>query len=263
MTSIALSSGKGGVGKSSIALNLGVILAQAGKKVIVVDADVAMSNLALMIGVDRIPITLNNVLAGENDILDAVYDGPSGMKYVPAQLAVDKLDRLNFDDLPKAIQKLEEHADYVLIDCPPGWGPDAKAAIASAKQGIIVLTPEPPALADAIKTRSFMEKRNVDVLGAVLNMVLNDPVEIKKSEIESPQLLGVRVIAVLPEDIEVRRATALQVPVVIKNPSAPFSKALLGLAESITREKMYIKETKPKKGVIKGLLDFILGIFHK
>lgn len=263
MTSIAIASGKGGVGKSSIAINLGIVLAKAGKSVVVVDADVGMSNLALMLGVDRIPITLNNVLQGENDILDAVYDGPAGMKYVPAQLSVDTVEQMKFTELSKAVQKLEKTADYVLIDCPPGWGADAKAALSSARQGIIVLTPEPPALADAIKTRMFMEKKNVEVLGAVLNMVLNDPAEVKKQEIESPELLGLPVLVSLPEDIEVRRASAMQVPVAIKAAYTPFMKGITFLAEKITKERITVHDAKPRKGLLQSIIEFIANIFPK
>lgn len=86
---ITLASGKGGVGKTSITANLGIALVQRGNKVLLVDADVAMANLSLLLGMQSSPITLHDVLLGEATIRDATYDGPGGVHFIPSGLSLD------------------------------------------------------------------------------------------------------------------------------------------------------------------------------
>src|SRR3989338_1395342 len=153
MTSIVFASGKGGVGKSSIALNLGLLLSKSGKKTVVVDADISMGNLGLLLGVERTPITLNHVLAGENDILDAIYEGPLGLKYIPAQLSTEKLSKADYAKLHQAILKLEKTFDFVLLDAAPGWMQDAKAAMDSVSDAVFILNNEPTSLAEVLNAK--------------------------------------------------------------------------------------------------------------
>ncbi|MFH0922704.1 MAG: cell division ATPase MinD [Candidatus Micrarchaeota archaeon] len=253
MTSIVLASGKGGVGKSTISLNLSIILASAGKKVTVVDADVAMANLGLLLGIERAPITLHNVLKGEHDIFDAVYEGPLNLRYVPSGLSLE-VTETNEERMAEAIKKLEAQNDFVIIDCPPGLGIDAMAAMKSAKEMIIIITPEPSSLADALKVKSIAEKNGVKIRGIVLNMILGDRTEIKAEDLET--VMGAPVLAKMPEDIEVRRAAALQVPVVIRTPNAPFSKSVRALAARLTGQPVEIEKEH------KSFFDSIVSFFH-
>lgn len=259
MTSIVFASGKGGVGKSTITLNLGLLLAQSGKKVVVLDADVQMANLGLMMGVDKTPISLNNVLRDENAIAEAVYEGPQGLKYVPSSIAAES-ENLNFPLLKKAVRKLEEIYDFVLIDCPPGLGEDALAAMTAAKEMVLVITPEPISLADALKVQIFADKNNVKINGFVLNMVLNDKNEIKPKELET--ILKLKDLAVLPEDMEVRRASSLQKPVVLTAPSCSFSRALKKLAAQIAGEETQVVPEK-KPGLFHGIIGFFKKLFGR
>ncbi|HLD62828.1 MAG TPA: cell division ATPase MinD [Candidatus Norongarragalinales archaeon] len=258
MTSLVFASGKGGVGKSTITLNLGLLLAQTGKKVVIVDADVQMANVGLMIGVDKTPISLNNVLREENVITEAVYEGPAGLKYVPSSISAES-ENLNYAILKKAVKRLEEIYDYVLIDCPPGLGEDALAAITSAKEMILVITPEPISLADALKVQILAEKNNVKINGFVLNMVLGDKNEIKPRELET--ILKLKNLGVLPEDVEVRRASAIQKPVALNAPSSKFTRSLRSLATQITGEQMQAPEEK--RGFLAGIVGFFKNLFGK
>lgn len=81
--SIVFASGKGGTGKTTTVANLGVALAQFGKEVILLDADLTMANLSLVLGMEDIPVTLHDVLAREADLKDAIYEGPAGVKVIP------------------------------------------------------------------------------------------------------------------------------------------------------------------------------------
>ncbi len=256
MRVIVIASGKGGVGKTSIAVNLGIALAQMGKRTVVVDADVSMANVGIMLGIDRAPISLHNVLMGETNIRDAVYEGPGKVKYVPSSLSLERVKKLVIEKLPDAIKDLEPIADYVLIDCPPGFDRTVESAIGSAKEMMIIVTPNPASLADALKIMSYASKRGVVILGFIENMVLNDKTEVKKEEIE--MLLSTKLLHQIPEDPEVRRAASTQTPFLIRNPNSPASREIRILAGKITGEQVRI-ETKVKKGFLASLLDALFG----
>ena len=103
---IAIASGKGGTGKTSVATNLGIALAASGKQVTVVDGDVTMASTGIMMGLKRSPITIHNVLMGEAEIQEAVYEGPKGVKIVPAGLSLERIKRLDYDKFKSSINEL-------------------------------------------------------------------------------------------------------------------------------------------------------------
>ncbi|MEW5955566.1 MAG: cell division ATPase MinD [Candidatus Micrarchaeota archaeon] len=245
MPSIVVSSGKGGVGKTSLAVNLGIALAQAGKKTVVVDADIAMASVGIMLGIERAPISLHNVLMGEVDIRDAVYEGPNGVKYVPSGLSLERLKKVEYEKLKGAIDALTDVYEFVLIDSPPGLGQDAMAAIRAARELVLVVTPEPASLADALKIKSVAEKNNVKILGVVTNFVTRDKSEIKRQDLET--LLGLRILAEIPDDFEARRSAAMQVPAVVRAPSSAYSRAVLQVANAMPGVEVRIEEVRTRK----------------
>ncbi|MBI5229479.1 AAA family ATPase [Candidatus Micrarchaeota archaeon] len=254
MRSIIFASGKGGVGRTSILINTGLVLSSAGKKTLVIDADIAMANIGILLGVERAPINLHHVLMGETDIKDAIYEGPGNLKYVPAGLSIERITKLDFNALKDAVKKLEEY-DFVLIDCPAGMSDETQAAILSANEMVLVLTPEPASLANALKVKTFAERKNVELIGFILNMIRRDRTEIKRSDLES--VLDLKCIAEIPEDTEVRRSSALQVPVAIRAPHAPFMRGIKNVASFLTGGA--VVEVKAGKSFLARLIDFILG----
>lgn len=259
MRSISVASGKGGVGKTSVSVNLAITLAQMGKKVVVVDADVGMANLGILLGIERSPISIHNVLAGEVDVRDAVYEGPAGVKYVPAALGMDKLARIDYPLLKQAIAELEKEYEIVLIDCPSGLGQDAENALKSSTEVLLVVTPEPASIADCLKVRKVAERNGMAALGVVLNMVTGDPAEVKKGDVET--IIGEKVLVEIPHDINVRRAGAMQEPIVLKFPDAPFSREIVKLAAAITGEKP--PEPSVKKGLLQTIIDSVMKLFGR
>jgi septum site-determining protein MinD len=260
MRVIAIASGKGGTGKSTLALNLGISLSQVGKKTLVIDADFAMANLGVMLGIERAPISLHNVLMDEVTISEAFYDGPAGMKYVPAGLSIERIKRMNYDRLKDAVKQLKDF-DFVLIDCAPGLEKDAVAGITSAQEVIIVMVPEPSSLADALKVKSFAEINNIKITGIVTNFVTKDKSEIKKQDLET--LMGAKVIVELPYDIEVKRAAGEQKPVIIKNPDSVFSNALLDLTAFLSGVQTVKTQVKVKKSFLQNLMRGLTRLFKK
>jgi len=253
---ITVASGKGGVGKTTITANLGVALATYGEETIVLDADVAMANLELVLGMEGKSITLHDVLSGNASIKDAIYEGPSGVKVIPAGISLEGLRKIRLNRLEEVLEVLVENADILLIDAPAGLEKDALAAIAAAQELILVLTPEVPSISDALKTKIVANKLGVEITGAVVNRERHDKTFLTVNEIET--ILEVPVIAVVPDDPEVSRAAAFGEPLVIKNPKSPTSNAIMQLGADLIGEE-YQPIEPDKKGVISKLVEGLLG----
>lgn len=253
---ISVASGKGGVGKTTITGNLGVALSTYGERTIVLDADVAMANLELILGMEGKSITLHDVLSGEASIEDAIYEGPGGVKVVPAGISLEGLRKIKFDRLEDALEVLVDETDILLIDAPAGLEKDALAAIAAAQEMLLVTTPEVPSISDALKTKIIASKLGVDILGVVINREHHDKTFLTIDEIEA--ILEVPVIAVIPDDPEVSRAVAFGEPIIIKNPKSPTSNAIMQLAADMIGEE-YQPIEPDKKNVIAKLVEGLLG----
>ncbi|MCL5011549.1 MAG: septum site-determining protein MinD, partial [Candidatus Marsarchaeota archaeon] len=138
---------------------------------------------------------------------------------------------------------------------------DAVAGISSASEMIIIMIPEPSSLADALKVKSFAEINNIKIDGIVTNFITRDKSEIKKQDLET--LMGVKVIAELPYDIEVKRAAGEQKPVIIKSPESAFSHALLDLTSFLSGVQTIKPQVKVKKGFLQNLIYGLTHLFKK
>ncbi len=255
---IAIASGKGGVGKTAITSNLGLALGMIGKRVLMVDADVQMANLGLMLGMENRPISLQDVLLGHADPRDAVYNVRENVKFVPSGLSLEKMLRIDEERLGDVISELSRNMDYVLIDCPPGVGPDALAALNAAKEVLVITMAEPVSVADAMKLAIFSERRlGLTVRGVVVNMYKGMKHEMKEDEIQ--KLVQAPVLSVIPEDPLLRRSSIEGVPVVVKHPDAPSSLAITGLAARLAGIAKPV-QTKRKKSPFDAIMNLFKGI---
>ena len=253
---ITVASGKGGVGKTTITANLGVALSTYGERVVVLDADIAMANLELILGMEGKSVTLHDVLAGNASIEDAVYEGPKGVRVVPAGISLEGLRNVKLDRLEDALAYLIEDTDILLIDAPAGLEKDAVAALAAADELLLVTTPEVPSISDALKTKIVASKLDINIIGVVINREQYDKTFLSVEEVET--ILEVPVIAVIPDDPEVSRAAAFGEPIVIKNPKSPASNALMKLAADLIGEE-YQPIEPDKQGVIAKLIIGLMG----
>src|SRR3989338_316410 len=137
---ITITSGKGGVGKTTTAINLAAALNSFGKEVIVLDANLTTPNIGLHLGAPIVPISLNHVLLGKAKISDALYEHESGMKIIPSSLSVRELRRLNHGKLKEVGKRLRKMADYIIYDSAAGLGEEALAAMESSDELINSLT---------------------------------------------------------------------------------------------------------------------------
>lgn len=255
---ISLVSGKGGVGKTSLTANIGVALAQAGFKVLLIDADVAMANLSLILGMQSSPITLHDVLLGESNIQDAVYDGPSGVFFVPSGLSLETYRRVDSERLETVLKGIEDLYDFILIDAPAGIEKNVMAAIAAAEETILITTPDSPSIADALKTKLVAQRLGANPIGVIINFVRNEKGEIKPSDIT--RLLELPVFGLIPMDPEVRKSFMQETvsPLIIRKPETPASIAIKKIAEKISGKRITLaKAEKP------GFFSRLFGGFSR
>ncbi len=253
---IAMASGKGGVGKTTVTANLGVALAKLGQRTLVVDADIAMANLSLLFGIQSAPITLHDVLMGEAEIYDAMYDGPFGLKIIPSGLSLTAYRKVEPQKMEGLLSRIKNEFDFILVDVPAGIGDNAIAALSSSGETILVVTPDPASLADALKTKLMAERIGVKPIGAIVNMVRGIKGEASEEDIR--HVLELPVLGSIPDDIEVRKSFLMRKPkpVVLRNPNAKASRAFMRIAARLSG----VAPPKPKRG---GLISFIKALLHR
>ena len=134
---IVVASGKGGVGKTTIAANLAVALSLFGKKVAVVDADIVMANLEIIMGLKNPPVALIDVLKGRLEVEDVIYEGPEGVKIIPAGITLDGFNEENMETLKTLLKEIPAYIEILVIDAPAGR--DA-AMVMDRGQEVIIVT---------------------------------------------------------------------------------------------------------------------------
>ena len=221
-------SGKGGTGKTTATVNIGTCLAQFGKNTIIMDADIGMANLGLALGLEDVPVTLHEVLAGKAHVQDAIYEGPAGVKVVPSGISLQGFQQANPELLKDVLKDLVEVCDYLLIDAPAGISRDGIIPLAVADDVILIVNPELSSIVDALKTKILTEVIGGHVFGVIINRAGIDKSDVMTQKME--KVLGVRVIGTVTEDPNIRKASSAKTPVVIKFPSSPASIALRNLA---------------------------------
>lgn len=256
---IAVASGKGGTGKTTITANLGIALAKMGQKVLLIDADVAMANLSLILGMQSSPITLHDVLLGEAQVQDAIYDGPEGVRFIPSGLSLDNYKRVDSERLTSIVSQLTDQYDYILLDVAAGIEKNVLSALSASQETLMITMPTSPAIADALKTKIVAQRLGSKVIGVVINFVMNEKGEIAKKDISD--MLELPVYGNVPYDPEVRKSFMQEKvsPVIVRKPSSPASEEITKVASKLTGLKM------PQGPVVKkvGFLEKLFSFFKK
>jgi septum site-determining protein MinD len=228
---ITITSGKGGVGKTTTAINLGAALNFFGKEVIILDANLTTPNVGLHLGAPIVPVNLNHVLSGKAKVADAVYEHESGTKILPSSLSVKDLRTINHGKLKEVGRKLRKMADYVICDSAAGLGDEAVAAIESGDELIIVTNPEIPAVTDALKTAKVIEQMGKKIRGVIVTRVRGSKYEMPIENVED--MLELPIIGVIPEDSNMQEALVLKDALIHTHPNSKAARAYKKIAAKI------------------------------
>ncbi len=261
-TVYTIASGKGGTGKTTLTANLGISLAFRGKKVLLIDTDIAMANLSLLLGMHSSPITLHDVLLGESAIQDAIYDGPGGVNFVPSGLSLESYRRVDSERLETIIAVVKDQYDYILLDAPAGIEKNVMSSIAAADQVLLISQPNPPSVADALKTKIVAQRLGGNPIGIVMNFVRGEKGEISDEDIM--KMLELPIYGIIPYDDEVRKSFMQEkiMPVILRKPRSPASAAISKIALKISGEKVEF-ERKQGESALKRFLNKLSSIFKR
>lgn len=225
---IVISSGKGGTGKTTTAVNLGAAIKQFGKDVVIVDANLSTPNIGIHLNSPEIPISFNDVLKKRADLQDAIYEHHSGLKIIPSSLSIKELKKTKPQKMKELKKELSKLSEYVIIDSVAGLGEEAICAIEMADELILVTNPEMPAITDALKTIKLAEQQNIPVKGVIVARVKKDKVELQPETVK--EMLEVPVMGMIPEDLTIKKAVNLKNSAIHTHPTSKSSRAYKEIA---------------------------------
>ncbi len=241
-----VTSGKGGVGKTTIVANLGLALARFGKKVLMIDADVAMPNLATLFGVKEIPgqvPTLYDLLRKRKaDIKQAIHEIWEKAHIIPCSTSLEGFLRSNLDLLKNIVTKIKKEYDYVIIDTSSGLSQQSLVPLEAADEVLLVTTPDVIAVENAFKMKTAVELLGFKVERVIINRIrkrslgdrLHHTSYLTRTNIETT--LGAKTIGIIPYDEKVLVSADTGKPIVAYKPNHHVSKAFKLLAANLIKE---------------------------
>lgn len=256
---ITVTSGKGGVGKSNVVANLAIALTKAGKKVMIIDADLGLSNIDVIF--DLAPkYTIQHILSGEKKLADVLVDGPYGIKILAASSGVQELTELDEFQRLRLIEEFEAYdsdIDVLLIDTGAGISGNVAFFCIASQEIIVVTSPEPTALTDAyalikVLNTQYQEKDFKILVNSARNS--EDAFEVfKRISIAADKFLSLSLdyLGFLPYDDSVPRAVRQQKAFIDAYPNCKAAENLRVIAAKV------LEEESPNK--VKGSLQLFLG----
>jgi flagellar biosynthesis protein FlhG len=231
---VAITGGKGGVGKSNVSLNFSLALAERGGRVLLIDCDSGLGNIDVLLGLCP-PRHLGNVMAGECALAEAVVEGPPGLDILPAAsglAALGKATATEANRLLRAVAALDPRPDVVVLDTSAGLGAQVRALLRAVPEVLVVTTPEPTALADAYATLKVARIGNPR---ARICLLINMADGMREADdaaagvaAVAERYLGWRpeYLGHLPRDASVPLAVRQQQPFLLWSPGCPAARAV-------------------------------------
>ncbi len=249
--SIVVTSGKGGVGKTTSAANLGTALAMLGNKVVIVDADIGLRNLDVVMGLEsRVVFTSMDVIEGKCDVGKALVRDKrvDNLCILAAAQSRNKTD-VSPEQFTKLVKELEEQFDFVLIDCPAGIEQGFQNAIAGASEAVVVVTPEVSSIRDADRVIGLLQGHGLEKPHYILNRLFQRMVDqgdmLGRDDVQ--EILAIDIIGVVPEDNEMIASTNKGTPLTLAG-ATPAAAAYVRIARRITGEDIPIPEFRYEGG---------------
>lgn len=261
-----VTSGKGGVGKTTFTANLGCTLAKMGERVCLIDADIGLKNLDVVLGLEnRIIYTSFDVVNGTVSAKEALVKHKQLKNlYLLAASQVATKEMMSPEDMKRIVQELYDDFDYILIDSPAGIERGFRNSVAPAEAAFIVTTPELPAISDAdrviglLENYGFTEEKMFIVLNKFKPHMAKRGDMLDRTDVE--KALAMRIIGVIPDSEEVIIATNKGIPVVLED-GVVIGRSFENIVRRIKGEEVPIDEDV--KGISKGFLSSLLSIFKK
>ena len=267
---IAVTSGKGGVGKSSISINLALQFRKMGKKVIILDADFGLANIEVMFGV--IPkYNLSDLMFKGKELKEIITEGPEGVGFISGGSGIAKLVNLDKEQIKRLVGKLselEELADVIIIDTGAGISTSVMEFLMASPEMIIVTTPEPTSITDSyalLKALSICDgfQREDTKIKMIANRVSGEQegknLYEKLGMVVSKFLqIDMEYLGIIPQDSSITKAVMRQKPVTLMYPNAPSTKKLEQIAAYLENNQESIS---PQRRGIRGYLKTVFA--HK
>ncbi len=255
----AVTSGKGGVGKTNISINLALLLRRLKKNVLLVDADIHLGNVDLMLGI-RPKGTLADVMSGEKTLAEIIVKGPTGIDILPASSAV--LDMIDAEEsvikrLGDAFLGFEHNYDLVIVDTGAGIGRNVTSFVLGADKVIVVVTPDPASIADAYGViKIFLQQVPELPIMLVTNMVHSEEEGenlYKKMDLMVQRFLQNKILfgGAILRDENVQDAVRRQLPLVIEYPNSRPTNALKIMTRNLL--KLPSKDASERKSLFDGV----------
>lgn len=253
---LVITSGKGGVGKSTLAANLSLALAEAGRRVVLIDADTGLRNLDVLLGMEnRVVYDLTDVAEGVCRLKQALvkYGNNENLSLIAAAQMRDS-GSVTPAQMEKIIGKLKDQFDLIIVDCPAGVDRGFRTAIAGADRAIVVALEDAVSIRDAERVAQLVVKAGMPKPMLVCNRMRAE--KLKKGEMSACQKIGERlemqVLGVVPEDEEIRWAAQSGIPAV--KGKTPAGQAFLRIARRIMGETVEIEPIR-EKGFLARLFE--------
>lgn len=251
---IAITSGKGGVGKTNITVNLAIALSQHKKEVLILDADMGMANVDVLLGMNP-KFNLQHVIMGGKSIEEVMIAGPENIKIIPGATGIQKLadlDKKRRQDFLQKISPLENLFDVVLVDTGAGISQSVLSFVLSSSEIIVITTPEPPAIMNAHSIiKVILQKNNEADIKLIVNMAETE--DIAKKTLEKittvcRQFLNTSIepLGYILYDKSISRSVSSQKPFILNYPYAVSSKNIMDIAKKL----LNLQPAKTEHGII-------------